>query len=115
MKHLSVGWKQELESLKSDMTKREDRCRKESEEIGEKYLKLVELVKKERAEYATVKDLKGDLERVAKEWESSVTAQLADVKAGVSKSQVESEAAEKMAQYVSMKSTFTCATGLIHS
>lgn len=107
MKHLSVGWKQELESLKSDMTKREDRCRKESEEIGEKYLKLVELVKKERAEYATVKDLKGDLERVTKEWESSVTAQLADVKAGVSKSQVESEAAEKMAQYVSMKSTFT--------
>jgi len=101
MKHLSVGWKQELESLKSDMTKREERCRKECEETGQKYGILVAQVKKERADYATVKELKGDLGRVAKEWESSMTAQLSVVKEDVSKSQVESEAAGKMAQDVS--------------
>lgn len=106
MKHLSVGWKQELESLKSDMTKREEKCRKECEEIGQKYGILVAQVKKERADYTTVKELRGDLGRVAKEWESSMTAQLSVVKEDVSKSQAESEAAGKMAQYVSTNFAF---------
>jgi len=101
MKHLSVGWRQELDSLKSDMTKREERCRKECEEVGQKYRGLVEQVKKERSDYAAVKVLRGELERVVKEWESSMTAQLAEVKQGVSNSQAESEAAGKVAQDVS--------------
>lgn len=109
MKHLSAGWKQELESLKLDVTKREERCRKEGEEMGAKYRKLVEEVKEERAAYASVKELKADLERVATEWESSVKAQLADVKAGVSKSQVESEMAGKIAQYVFINLIFNFA------
>ena len=116
MKHLSAGWKQELDGLRSDIMKREERCRKECEEIGEKYRKLVELVKKERAEYASVKEFKAALERIATEWESSLKAQLAELKAGLSKSQVESELAGKIAQYVSILSSLSAVrSGLNHA
>lgn len=101
IKQLSVGWKQELESVKNEVGKREEKCKKEAEEIGRKYVRLLELVKEEREERTRVQELRDAMDRLQEEWEGSMKGELKGLHDGVQRSEKDSAEANKIAQYVS--------------
>ena len=60
IKHLGDGWKQDVERLKREMHERETKWKKEAEDVGFKYRRLLSQVEKERALQTSVKELKAE-------------------------------------------------------
>ena len=100
VKHLSEGWRLDVERLKKEMNEREAKLRKETEEISEKYRKLLEQVDKERESQGSVKAILAEERRIQKEWEETFGKQLNDLRGSLQRSEQDSSTAEKTARYV---------------
>ncbi|KAK7686218.1 hypothetical protein QCA50_010438 [Cerrena zonata] len=100
MKGLVESFKRDTDSLREEMRRREDKVRKEAEEVGKKYITLVEEVKKERdsGESAEVRRLVEENARMRKEIEDKFRAELDEMKEEVKKSSKDTELAQKQAK-----------------
>ena len=111
IKHLGDGWKQDVERLKREMHERETKWKKEAEDVGFKYRRLLSQVEKERALQTSVKELKAEEERVKREWEDALLKQIQELRTGIQRGESETSTAGKTAQYVStiLRSYYACA------
>lgn len=100
IKHLSEGWKQDVDRLKKEMQERESKWQKEAEEVGFKYRRLVQQVEKERELQTAVKYLRAEEERIHSEWEGILTAQIQELRSSMQRTESETSTAGKIAQYV---------------
>jgi vancomycin resistance protein YoaR len=101
LKQLSEGWKTDMEKLRIEMRRREEKWRGEAVEAGVKYKKLLEEVEKERAEKESLAEIRKEMEHVQKKWETGFLARLEELEGGIGRSERETEAAGKIARYVS--------------
>jgi len=60
LKSMTESWKADNSSLRSEMTKREEKLRAETETLGKKYNKLLQDLKEKRLLEATIKNLKAE-------------------------------------------------------
>ncbi|KAH8108321.1 hypothetical protein DFH11DRAFT_1634401 [Phellopilus nigrolimitatus] len=101
IKHLSEGWKQDVDKLKREMQEREAKLRKEAEDVGGKYRRLLEQAEKERKARSTVEELRAGEMGLQGEWERLLRAQIDELRISVQRSEQESTRAGKTAQDVS--------------
>jgi len=95
---LMDSWKTDTEKLREEMRKQEEKWRKEAETVGHKYKKLVEDVRAAQIERGTVKDLKVENEKMAKEVEDGFREGIKRMKEEVETSSRESDAASQIAK-----------------
>lgn len=100
IKHLSEGWKTDMERLREEMTRREEKVRKEANELGFKYKRLLAQVEEERKGQKLVKELREEDARLRKEWMDVLQSQIDDLKGAVGQSEKESFDAAKTASDV---------------
>ena len=100
LKQLSEGWKSDMDKVRIEMRKREEKWRGEAVEVGVKYRKLLEEVQRERKEKENLQVIRQEMERLQKQWEDQFTTQLDYLKSGVSRSERETEIAGKTTRYV---------------
>ncbi|TDL23580.1 hypothetical protein BD410DRAFT_820587 [Rickenella mellea] len=98
VKHLSEGWKADVEGFREDMRRREEQWRKEADQMSAKYRTLLEEVKKEREERDRIVDLRERSEKIKHEWEEGFRTELGTLRDEVSRSTVESKEAGETAQ-----------------
>lgn len=98
IKHLSEGWKNDVERLKKEMQEKEGKLRKQAEETGEKHRKFMEQVKKERECHSLVESIRIEEKLVQKEWEESLRAQIDELRESLRRSEHDSSMAGKTAQ-----------------
>lgn len=100
MKGLVESFKRDTDGLREEMRRREDKVRTEAEEMGKKYVKLVEQVKKQRdsGESGEVKRLLEENAKVRKEIEDKFQTELDEMKEEVKRSSKETEVAQKQAK-----------------
>ena len=98
IKHLSEGWKTDVDKLKKEMNEREGKLRKEAEEMGEKYRKLLEQVEKEREGHALVAQIREEERRTKEEWENHLKTQIDELRASMHSSFQETTTASRIAE-----------------
>ena len=98
IKHLSEGWKADVERLKKEMNEREAKLRKEAEDIGAKYRKLLDQVEKEREAHALVSQIRADESRIREEWETLLKAQVNELRDSMQSSFQETATASRIAE-----------------
>ncbi|KZS90772.1 hypothetical protein SISNIDRAFT_457377 [Sistotremastrum niveocremeum HHB9708] len=101
IKDLVDGWHRDLEGLKADFAKREEAMKKEAEEVAVKYRSLMKLVQATQSERARLAALKEEKVKVETELENNFRAELESLKEQVSKSSLDQEAANKLAESIS--------------
>ncbi|KDQ61474.1 hypothetical protein JAAARDRAFT_511498 [Jaapia argillacea MUCL 33604] len=94
------GWKSDMEGLREEMRRREEKSRKEAEDVGKKYRLLLDDVKASQQQKETVKSLKVDDERIKKQLEDEFRAEIAKMAAEVKRSSQESEGSAKIARHL---------------
>ncbi|KAF5351343.1 hypothetical protein D9758_008029 [Tetrapyrgos nigripes] len=93
LKSMAESWKHDMDRLHKDIQKREERWKSEGEAMGKKYKKLLEEVKTSNQDRESLKKLKEEDARVAKEVEDAWTGEIERMKGEVAKSNKESEEA----------------------
>lgn len=105
LKGLVASFKADHDGLREEMRKREERLRREAEEVRKKYVRLVEEVKRDREAdgrgMGEVLHLKEEAESVRKEVEEGLKAEVQRLRAEVDRSNKESEGAIQTAKCVS--------------
>ena len=108
LKGLVASFKTDHDGLREEMRRREEKMRKEAEEVRKKYLNLIDEVKKEReADGRGMKEvvrLKEESENARREVEESLREEVQRLRAEVDRSNKESEGAIQTAKCAS---TFT--------
>ena len=102
MKALVDGFKADAASLREEMRKREEKVKAEATAAASKYAKLAEQVKKDQEEGGStqVKKLLVEHQKVLREIEAGLQAQLDTLKEDVTKSGKDNEQASKTAKSV---------------
>ncbi|EIN03857.1 hypothetical protein PUNSTDRAFT_109006 [Punctularia strigosozonata HHB-11173 SS5] len=100
---MKESWKADTNGLREEMKKREERWRKEAENMGKKYRAMVEECKKAEAEKMTVKQLMEEHTGVQKEIEQHLREEIERLKGDMEKSGKDGEEALKIAQSLSME------------
>ena len=114
MKHMVQGWKADVERLKEEMARKERDWKNEAEQLGKKYQDLYKLVQEERSvssyltwqcdsswrrtERGKVDDLKEELEKVDKAFETAFREQLNAFAETIQKSSGDVENAKQTAE-----------------
>lgn len=98
IKHLSDGWKQDLEKLRKEMHERETKWQKEAEKAGLKYRRLLEEIKKEKEIQSTVHELRSEDTRIRQEWTDELKTDIEELRTGIQQCDRESTVAGKIAQ-----------------
>ena len=102
IKGLVESFKADQDRLREEMRKREERIRKEAEEVAKKYKRLVDEVKKEReisgSGVGQIAQLKEDSERVRREMEDRIRAEVEKLRVEVEKSAKDNDDAVKTAK-----------------
>lgn len=105
MKGLVDGFKQDHNSLREEMRKREERLRKEADEVKKKYLKLVEEVNKQRESEGSgmneVKRLKEEAEEARRKVEEGLRVEIQKLREEVDRSAREDNGAVQTAKCAS--------------
>ena len=119
LKGMKATWRNDVESLREDMRKREERLRCEAETAGKKYAKLLEESKARKADAQNVEQLREQDTRIRREVEEEFREHILALKKEVQSSSQASQKAEKTAQCVSL-STFSITplslvSGLTHT
>ena len=98
IKHLSEGWKQDVERLKREMRERETKLRKEAEEAGVKYQRLLDQVEKKEVSRKSAEELRSEEKEVHEKWEGELKGQIGDLKRSLARSEEDSSVARKTAE-----------------
>lgn len=102
LKGMKATWRTDVEGLREDMRKREERLRSEAETAGKKYAKLLEESKARKADVQNVEQLREQDTRIRREVEEEFRDQMLALKKEVQSSSEASQKAEKTAQYVAL-------------
>ncbi|KAI0305823.1 hypothetical protein B0F90DRAFT_1623930 [Multifurca ochricompacta] len=100
LKGMKNAWRTDIDSLREDMRKREERLRGEVEAAGKKYAKLLEESKARNADVLNVEQLREDDARIRREVEEEVREQISALKEQVKRSSEASEKAGKTAEHL---------------
>lgn len=101
LKGMKSAWRADVDGLREDMRKREERWRGEVETTGKKYAKLLEECKARKADVQNVDQLREEDARIRREVEEEFREQICALKERVQSSSGASEKAEKTAECVS--------------
>ena len=104
MKGMAETWKQDTDRLREEMRRREEKLRTEGERLGKMYRDLVEKVKSSNEGKELVKTLKEEDQRRTDEVESLWKKQIEAMKLEVEKQEKTTEAANKTAKSVYLRS-----------
>jgi hypothetical protein len=102
LKGMKATWRTDVEGLREDMRKREERLRGEAETVGKKYAKLLEESKARKGDVKTVEQLREQDTRIRREVEEEFREQILALKKEVQSSSEASQKAEKTALCVSL-------------
>jgi hypothetical protein len=100
LKGMKTAWRADVDGLREDMRKREERWQSEAEMTGKKYGKLLEEGKARKAGLQTVEQLRDEDLRMRREVEEDFREQIRTLKEQVQSSSEASKKAEKTAEYV---------------
>lgn len=100
LKGMKTAWRTDVDSLREDMHKREERLRNEVETAGRKYTKLLEESKLRKADVASVQQLREEDARTRQQVEEEFREQIDTLKEQVRSSSGASERAEKTAEHL---------------
>lgn len=100
LKGMKTAWRADVDSLREEMQKREERWRNEAEVAGKKYAKLLEESKLRKADVATVQQLREEDTRIRHEVEEEFREEIRSLKERVGCSSEASERAEKTAEHL---------------
>jgi len=100
LKGMKTAWRADVDSLREDMHKREERLRSEAEMAGKKYAKLLEESKLRKADVTSVQQLREDDTRIRHEVEDEFREEIRTLKERVRSSSEASERAEKTAEHL---------------
>ncbi|KII85969.1 hypothetical protein PLICRDRAFT_165559 [Plicaturopsis crispa FD-325 SS-3] len=103
IKGMVEGWKSDTDKLRDEMRKREEKIRREAEEVGTKYTALLSEVKASEAERGTVKSLQQEDERIRKEIEDGFRDEIAHMREEVERSSRAGDEALKTAKGLSLE------------
>ena len=98
LKGMKSTWRADVDSLREDMRKREERLRSEAEAAGKKYAKLLEESKARKTDVLDVAKLREDDTRIRHEVEEEFAEQIRVLKEQVQSSSEASEKAVKTAE-----------------
>jgi hypothetical protein len=101
LKGMKSAWRADVDSLRDDMRKREERWRSEAETTGKKYAKLLEESKARKSGLQSVEQLQEEDARIRREVEQEFREEIRALKERVQSSSATSEKTEKTAEYVS--------------
>lgn len=106
LKGLVEGFKVDHDRLREEMRKREDRVRKEAEDVAKKYKKLVAQVTKEREDRGAgleeIVRLKEESEKMRKEMEDRIREEVNKLRGEVDKNALTNDATAETAKYVAI-------------
>ncbi len=114
LKGMKTAWRADVDSLREDMNKREERWRNEAEVAGKKYAKLLEDSKLRKADVASVQQLREEDARIRHEVEEEFREQIRGLQEQVRSSSEASVRAEKTAECVLLSFYGTCCAWLSH-
>jgi len=100
LKGMKTAWRADVDGLREDMRKREERWQSEAETTGKKYGKLLEEGKARKAGLQTVEQLRDEDLRVRREVEEDFREQMRTLKEQVQSSSEASKKAEKTAEHL---------------
>ena len=100
LKGMKATWRNDVEGLREDMRKREERLRGEAETAGKKHARLLEESKARKADAQNVEQLREQDTRIRREAEEEFHEQIVALKKEVQSSSQASQKAEKTAQCV---------------
>ena len=100
LKGMKTAWRADVDTLREDMHKREERWRNEAEGAGKKYAKLLEESKLRKADVVSVQQLREEDTRIRHEAEEEFREEIRTLKERVRGSSEASERAEKTAECV---------------
>lgn len=104
LKGLTAGFQADTDALREEMRTREEKVLKEAAELGARYTRLVEEVRREREDGSSVvgeaRRLREENERIRKEVEESFRDDIAQLRAEVNRQGKESETAWRTARCV---------------
>ncbi|KAH9074714.1 hypothetical protein EDB83DRAFT_2504880 [Lactarius deliciosus] len=100
LKGMKSAWRADVDGLREDMQKREERWRNEVEVTGKKYAKLLEESKLRKVDVASVQQLREDDARIRHEVEEEFREQISGLQEQARSSAEASERAEKTAEHL---------------
>ncbi|KAI9458180.1 hypothetical protein BJY52DRAFT_1170283 [Lactarius psammicola] len=100
LKGMKTAWRADVDSLREDMNKREERLRNEAEVAGKKYAKLLEESKLRKGDVASVQQLREEDTRIRHEVEEEFREQIRGLQEQVRSSSEASGRAEKTAEHL---------------
>jgi len=101
LKGMKSAWRADVDSLRDDMRKREERWRSEAETTGKKYAKFLEESKARKSGLQSVEKLREEDARIRREVEEEFREEIRALKEQVQSSSAASEKTEKTAEYAS--------------
>ena len=87
-----------MERLKREMRERETKLRKEAEEAGLKYQRLLDQVEKKEVSRKSAEELRSEEKEVHEKWEGELKGQITDLKRSLARSEEDSSMARKTAE-----------------
>jgi len=102
MKHLTDSWKHDMDRVREEMKKREEKVSAEGERLGKMYKELVEELKKEQEGKQEVKRLWDEDKKKDKEVRKYWMEEVERIKAGLEKEVRTSNEANQTARLVSL-------------
>lgn len=108
IKSMSETWKQDMDRLREEMRKREDKLQEEGKRLGKMYANLVKEIKNTQEEREVVENLKEEDSRLSAEVEKHWIEQIASMKQEVEKESQGSEQANKTAKCVLVLPPISC-------
>ncbi|KAH9040385.1 hypothetical protein EDB85DRAFT_134253 [Lactarius pseudohatsudake] len=100
LKGMKSAWRADVDGLREDMQKREERWRNEGEVTGKKYAKLLEESKLRKVDVASVQQLREEDARIRHEVEEEFREQISGLQEQARSSAEASGRAEKTAQHL---------------
>ena len=99
LKGTKSAWRADIDSVREDMRKREERLRSEAGTTGKKYAKLLEESKARKSGLQSVEQLQEEGAQIRHEVEEEFREEIRALKERVQSSSAASEKAEKTAEY----------------
>ncbi|KAI0285758.1 hypothetical protein BGY98DRAFT_239665 [Russula aff. rugulosa BPL654] len=100
LKGMKSAWRADVDGIREDMRKREERWRSEAETTGKKYAKLLEESKARKSDLKSVEQIREEDTRIRREVEEEFREEIRTLKEQVQSSSAVSERTEKTAEHL---------------
>ena len=101
MKDLTEGWKADIEKVRKEVEKREEKWKDEAKELATKYRALLAEIESKSEAKNDVKSLQEEKLEVRSKWEEEVMAELKELRTAFETTQHENDEVDNTAKYVS--------------